>query len=96
MTCGEAAAAVTELSCPAQPCVSWPATEGGSRAGVGCRSWLDRSCPRLGLGWGCVLPSRGLTLMIDGTMFFAASADSAQMGKFAVRHRAEVTLEAFA
>ena len=34
--------------------------------------------------------------MIDGTMFFATSADGAQMGKFAVRHRAKVPLESLA
>ena len=34
--------------------------------------------------------------MIDGAVFLAAASDRTQMGKFAVRHRAEVPLEAFA
>ena len=34
--------------------------------------------------------------MIDGTVFLTAAADSKQMGKFAVRHSAEVSLEALA
>ena len=34
--------------------------------------------------------------MINSTVFLAAAADSAQMGKFTVRHRAEVPLEALA
>ena len=34
--------------------------------------------------------------MIDGTVFLAAAADRTQMGKFAVRHSAEVPLEALA
>ena len=34
--------------------------------------------------------------MIDGTVFLTAAADSTQMGKFAVRHSAEVPLEALA
>ena len=34
--------------------------------------------------------------MINGTVFFAATADGTQVGKFAVRHRTQVPLEALA
>ena len=34
--------------------------------------------------------------MIDGAVFLAAASDRTQMGKFAVRYRAEVPLEALA